>query len=317
MLGVLCTRPKGGEPPRKQRWEVSLGYRFLPSFRHFVGTEEQEQREILGNQIVNHVHIWDLGVSYQVNPRWSVYGSIPVIRSWRNQLYVPRGEFTVLSQGDATVGVRRWLFRPPTESRANLGVGVGIKIPAGRFGVTGAALDRNGRPVQATADQSIQPGDGGVGMALDLNGYTPGPLQSWLYVQGTYLVNPRNTNGVNSFRTRAGEEVLSVADQYLLRAGMTRTIPGVRRMAFSMGYRIEGVAVRDLIGGSDGFRRPGYAASIDPGLLFSWRSYTFSVNAPWAVARNRQKSTTDLRNNFHGDAAFADYSILIGVSKRF
>ena len=85
----------------------------------------------------------------------------------------------------------------------------------------------------------------------------------------------------------------------------------------SFGGRIEGVPVRDAFGGSDGFRRPGYAISIDPGLMYGHRSWTFTVNAPVAVERNRKKSVTDYANRFHGDAAFADFSFLFGVSRRF
>jgi hypothetical protein len=42
-----------------------------------------------------------------------------------------------------------------------------------------------------------------------------------------------------------------------------------------------------------------------------------SVNVPWAVERNRKKSVSDYQNRIHGDAAFADYSVIVGISKRF
>ncbi len=53
MLGVLCSRPKDGTTPKKEKFEVSIGYRYLPSHRHFVGTVEQKQRAVLGTEIVN------------------------------------------------------------------------------------------------------------------------------------------------------------------------------------------------------------------------------------------------------------------------
>ena len=108
-----------------------------------------------------------------------------------------------------------------------------------------------------------------------------------------------------------------VTAAYLARGGMTRMIPGLRRMAFSLGARLEGVPVRDLIGGSQGFRRPGYALSIDPGLMFSYRGYTVAANSPWAVRRDRKRSVSDYQNRIAGDAAFADYSVIIGVTRRF
>jgi hypothetical protein len=316
VLGVLCERPKDGKAPGKEKWDLSIGYRYLPSHRHFVGTVEQKQRAVLGNEIVNKFHIFDVSVGYQINSRWSLNASIPVMKAYRNQLYAPSGEVNWISQGDATFGFRRWLFRPPTESRRNIGIGVSLKVPSGSFRQSFSAL-RNGQRITATADQSVQPGDGGTGFATDFNAYTPAWFGSWVYAQGLYLVNPRNTNGVSTFRTRAGETVMSVSDQYLFRAGFTRLIPGLSRVAFSFGTRMEGVPVRDIMGSSDGFRRPGYSLSVDPGLMWSFRGYTFALNGPWAVRRNRKPSVSDIRNGIHGDAAFADYSVIVGVTRRF
>lgn len=317
MLGVLCSRPKDGKPYRPARWEATLGYRFLPSHRHFIGTVEQKQRAVLGTEIRNNANLFDFSVNYQATPRWSLNASIPVVYTTRNQLYVPRGEFTAAGQGDATFGAFAWIFKPPTESQRNIGVGLSMKVPTGRYNVTGNALDARGNPIVATADQSIQPGDGGVGVVATINAYSPTYFHSWLYFQGTYLFNPRNTNGVNSFRSRPLESVLSVSDQYLYRGGVSRTVPGVKRLAVSLGGRIEGVPVRDAFGKSEGFRRPGYAISVDPGVMYSVGRYTFSLNVPWAVERNRKKSVSDYQYRIHGDAAFADYSILFSVSRRF
>ena len=49
--------------------------------------------------------------------------------------------------------------------------------------------------------------------------------------------------------------------------------------------------------------------------LFSWAAalgYT-----PVAVERNRKRSVADYLNNTHGDAAFADYTFMLSVSRRF
>jgi hypothetical protein len=77
------------------------------------------------------------------------------------------------------------------------------------------------------------------------------------------------------------------------------------------------VPVRDAFGSSDGFRRPGYAISVDPGLVYARGRYLFAVNVPFAVERNRRRSVTDLRNGSHGDAAFADYVLTLSVTRRF
>jgi hypothetical protein len=324
VLGVLCSRPESKasrrgatSKPGKERWEVAVGYRWLPSHRHFVGTIEQKQRAILGTEIVNKTHIWDVSASYLISPRWSINTSIPIIKTHRAQLYNPRGDFNVFSQGDMTFGFRTWIFRPPSEALSNIGVGVGVKLPTGRFRVAGPALNAQNQRIIATADQSIQPGDGGTGITFDIHAYTPTYFGSWLYGQGTYLANPRNTNGVSTFRARPLESTFSVTDQYLVRGGVTRLIPGLRKVAGSIGMRLEGVPIRDIIGRSDGFRRPGYSLSVDPGVMFSRGAYTVSMNLPIAVLRNRKQSWTDKMVGIRGDAAFADYSLIMGISRRF
>lgn len=312
VLNALCGRRDHGK-----KWTVAAGYRFQPSSRHFIGTAEQKHREELGNQIQNTYHLLDFVVARQITPRFSLNASLPVVFAYRNQLYVPRGEFQVNGIGDASVGLHSWIFRPPTENGGNIGIGVGLKMPTGRYNATGLALDRGNNAIIATADQSIQPGDGGTGVAVDLQAFHPAPLQTMAYINALYLVNPRNTNGVATFRTRRGEEVLSVTDQYLLRGGLSRAVPRTKNLFVTFGGRMEGVPVRDLLGRSDGFRRPGYAISLDPGVMYNRWGYTFTCNIPFAVERNRRRSVTDIANGFHGDAAFADYTIVIGLLKRF
>jgi len=57
--------------------------------------------------------------------------------------------------------------------------------------------------------------------------------------------------------------------------------------------------------------------SIEPGLAFSYRNHTLSVSAPWAMERNRKISTADMENHTHGDAAFADYTVIATYTRRF
>jgi hypothetical protein len=273
---------------------------------------------VLGTEIKNRYHIFDFAVAYQLNSRWTLNASIPITKNYRNQLYSPTGIVDFVSQGDATVGFKRWMFRAPTESLRNVSLGAALKLPTGRYNQMYDAV-RSGQQIRATADQSVQAGDGGTGVALDINAYTPFAFNSWAFVQGLYLLNPRDTNGVSTFRGGSGEGVMSVADQYLLRSGVTKLLPKARSMAWSMGIRLEGVPVRDLIGKSNGFRRPGYALSIDPGFMMSRWGNTFMVSVPYAVKRDRRRSVPDIARSAtaHGDAAFADYSIIIGYSRRF
>lgn len=73
----------------------------------------------------------------------------------------------------------------------------------------------------------------------------------------------------------------------------------------------------DIIGGSNGFRRPGYAVSLEPGITYSHGVSSFNLGVPVAVYRNRTRSVADRASGGHGDAAFADYLLLLGYSRRF
>ena len=35
-------------------WELTASWRYFKSFRHFKGTEEQKQRQVTGNEVINH-----------------------------------------------------------------------------------------------------------------------------------------------------------------------------------------------------------------------------------------------------------------------
>jgi hypothetical protein len=319
VIGALCnaSSDSGAVAGRPHHFTVTIGYRYQQSDRHFIGTDEQVQREINHNQIENDYHLFDLGVEYQLTPRWSVMGSLPIIKARRDQLYAPKGIYHVSGIGDATAGVRAWLFRPPTESGGNVALGISLKMPTGTYDSVDHAVTSKGQAILATADQSLQAGDGGWGFALDTQAYKPFWKKTILYLSGAYLFNPRDTNGANTFRTKPGETVMSVSDQYLFRGGVSHAVPRFRGLTASIGGRIEGVPVRDAFGGSNGFRRPGYAISVDPGFSYARSRYSFSMNIPWAVERNRRRSVADIMNGGHGDAAFADYAIITSFSRFF
>lgn len=198
--------------------------------------------------------------------------------------------------GDATFGAKAWIFRGPTESGGNVSFGVSLKVPTGA----------------SNTDPSIAPSDGGWGIALESTGYQRTLFQSLLYFSGTYLFNPVNTNGAI-----VKSNQVSVVDQYLCRAGISRPVPKIRTLIATIGGRVEGVPVRDAFSKSDGFRRPGYVISVDPGLVYSYGHNTFSLNVPVAAERNFRRGVLDIANHTHGDGAFADYVLTVSYTRHF
>ncbi|HEY3567941.1 MAG TPA: transporter [Thermoanaerobaculia bacterium] len=306
-----------------------MSWRYQRSFRHFVGTEEQENRAEEGSQVINKIHQAEIGIRYNYNDRWSVSVGIPYLIAQRstpirdaNRVVVDRYITHGTGVGDITVTARRLLWHPRDHPDGNISLGLGIKIPTGQYNETDTVTRIvNGQRVNSieTIDQSIQPGDGGFGAIIDLQVFQRiGQSGFALYGSGTYLINPSNTNGVRTYRTALGEEIMSVADQYLYRAGGSYANSSWKGFGVSLGGRMEGVPVYDLVGGSDGFRRPGYAISIEPAVSWSKGPHTVSLSVPFAVERNRQRSVPDrLVPGRHGDAAFADYLILLGYWRKF
>ena len=139
-----------------------------------------------------------------------------------------------------------------------------------------------------------------------------------MYLDGSYLANPRDMNGVPSMRVGSPTEAVnSVADQYLLRAGAQAMVPGVPGLGLSLGGRLDGVPVRDLLGESHGFRRPGLSLALEPGVSVMVGSTTLGLELGVPFYRNRLASLADLENGTHGDAAFADYLVSARVSHVF
>jgi hypothetical protein len=177
-------------------------------------------------------------------------------------------------------------------------------------------------------DQSIQLGDGGLGFTTEINAYYNIVKGLSVYGNFYYLVNPREQNGTSTARggtastssMRNGSDVMSVPDQYMLRAGVNYMIKG---WTLSAGVREECLTVHDLIGGSNGFRRPGYIVSVEPGVTYDFKKFSLYTYVPVAVKRNRTQSvadkiSTDLTGKYtQGDAAFADYALNIGATFKF
>ena len=292
---------------------VDVGYRVFNSNKYFQGSTEIARP----TAVENHQNIFDFSFQYRLSSRVSLIADVPVYNGSRDQIYAPSGIYRVTGVGDTTIGVQSWLFKPPTEGHGNVSGSLSLKIPTDLDNATGVGITK-GASVVATADPSLQPGDGGWGFVVGAQGYQPVWHMAEFYGQGQYVFNPEDTNGVASFRTQAGQSIDSVPDQYLYRFGFAQIMPKVHRLAFSFGVRGEGVPVRDLIGNSDGFRRPGFILSIDPGVMYTFRHTVLSVNGPWAMYRDRPPSVPEIASNTtNGDAFFADYTVILSLSHHF
>ena len=335
-LGGVCTLDHMnhvGTDSIPSKWQFSLNNRYFESFRHYVGTEEQKQRVDGGTEVINHAYSMDLGLVHNVTYRLSIGFYIPIISNTRSSLYEHGGKERHTTKsfgiGDTRVSAFYWLLNPVKKLKGNIQAGLGIKLPTGDYRYQDRFYSATpGVTIMGPVDQSIQLGDGGTGFTTELNAYYMVSRTVSVYGNFFYLINPREQNGVSTARggvpsassIQYGSDVMSVPDQYMYRVGANFTI---QQFTFTTGMRNECIPVYDLVGGSNGFRRPGYVVSFEPGISYSVKKINLYAYVPVAVTRNRTQSVPDkIRTDItgvyaQGDAAFADYALNIGMSIRF
>jgi hypothetical protein len=300
-------------------FDITLGYRHQYSFRHFVGDIEQKQRMQIGNQVMNKINLLTLNVTYQASRRLSFAVSVPMLFASRRSNNSP---YTTTAQGigDTIIGAQGWLFKPTSEASGNVAVGFGLMLPSGRNNLTNRVDAFDGRgPRDVLLDYSVQPGSGGYGIVFQWQSFRNITGSTQMYLNANYIATPQNTNNVlrNSTNTNSLTAYNSISDQYLVQAGIARPIRKIRGLSVTFGPRWEGVPAKDLIGDSLGFRRPGYAVSLEPGFQYMLGMSLLTVNVGKAILRDRTRSVPDRITGGHGDAAFADYVWTASYSYRF
>jgi hypothetical protein len=334
--GCVALRSTGGycsmQHAEHSKWQLNVTGRYFESFRHFVGKEEQEEREKAGTEVINHQFLLDFAITRNINSRWSVMLDVPIISNTRSSLYEHQnlGRFTTRSfgLGDMRTAVYAWVFDAEKSHKGNLQIGAGIKLPTGSYNYQDYFQLTDTSRRLGPVDQSIQLGDGGTGLTLELNGYYNIIDMLGVYGNFYYLSNPREQNGVSTARGGTPSannilnrsEVMSVPDQYMARAGVSVK---AKNITLSGGLRVEAIPVYDIIGGSNGFRRPGRIVTVEPGVTYTLPKVSIFAFVPAAVSRNRTQSVPDrlatkrTGRYTQGDAAFADYSVNVGAAFKF
>lgn len=293
-----------------KQWQLNIAHRWFESDRHFIGDDEQPQRQAQGTQVINNSHFLDVTATYAWTKRLNFYLTLPYSKHDRSSKYEHRGNANpryhtqASGLGDIRVGANYWVFDPDTTHRGNLSVGVSLKAATGDYTAKDTFM-RPAGPQTRYVDSSIQPGDGGWGFSVDLQGFVHVVGNISAYGNASYLFNPKERVAVTNF---------SVPDSYLARGGFDFTIPSVQGLSLSLGARIEGVPGNDAIGGSRGSRRPGFSVAVEPGVTYAKGRFVGTVTVPIAVHHRR---STTFGSSRPGDAAFADFTINSSVGVRF
>jgi len=243
------------------KWDLNISGRYFKSYKHFNGTDEQTQRVAEATDVRNFSRTMDISLVKKLNEKWSIGFDLPLIYNERSSLYEHVGStmgnprFATFSQGigDIRIAAYKWLIAPKPGAKGNLLGGIGLKMPTGNYKAVDVYHYKLGTSIltrKGPVDQSIQPGDGGWGLTLELNAFRQLNNAFSVYSNAYYLMNPRGNNGVSTARggiasasaIKYTSDVMSVPDQYLLRAGTNLT---VNAMTLSLGARYECIPAKD------------------------------------------------------------------------
>ena len=310
------------------QWVASVTYRYFHSFRDFNSSGQEVVVPMIKND--TYVSAFLVSATYAVNRRLNLTLDLPIQYGSRTNSAEHDGvhvhTMRASGVGDLRFGTNVFLLDPVKHPDQNISLGLGVKAPTGNDAVKDWSFRPTG-PELRPVDSAIEPGDGGWGIFLSGNAFAKVYKNTFAYANAYYLVNPRNMNGVHTINYdvppfTGGDKGLmynSVPDGYLARVGLTYAVWPSKGLTITLGGRIDGVPVHDLIGGSNGWRLPGYSISIEPGISMSHGRNYFGITTPVAVYRQGLNSVPLERthNPLVGIASFSDFQINLTYSYLF
>jgi hypothetical protein len=311
-------------------WQLNINNRYFKSFRDFKGSTDQNTPA--QNEAVVKSYTMEISVGRLLRDGWSLDLSVPVASNSREASLEHGGPNTTrhttrsFGLGDIRFTVYKWLLRPTVRQKGNIQAGLGLKFPTGNFRYEDYFYRNDSTRVWSAVNPSIQLGDGGTGIITELNMFYVLNATRTISLYGNfyYLINPREMNGVAFTAGRipsradslAGNIILSVPDQYSIRAG---AYVNVKNWSFSLGIRNEGSPVKDLVGGSEGVRRAGHNLSVEPGIVYKMKKVSVYAYVPVIVDRKIRQNIPDQHKSKitgtynHSPGGSGNYLVFAGI----
>lgn len=304
-------------------WKVTLAYRRLTSNQWFIGSQESGSLAPGGSPPVFRIHTMVADIGYSFNDRVRAHVAIPFSAGSLSRIWADNAVHEQKASGIGDVGVlgEVWLLEPRSHRRGNVAIELGVKMPTGSHDKPSQFYLGSG-PVDFPADQTIQPGDGGWGVTLQMQGFRQIVDRATLYAAGSYMVNPKARTDITGAPSPAPNSGLywSVPDVYSARTGVALDVLPDHGLSMSLGARVDGIPLRDLIGGGDEntIKRTSYIIYADPGLSFTRDKHNVTLGVPWRVKLNRMKSLAErLPDALPNSGGFARYLLFASYSRRF
>ncbi len=306
------------------QWQAQVSYQYASTNDFFVGDQRVDAPmpngpALYGTPPLRRVSIFDLDVLYGVTNRLSLDLTVPFLSGYSavvqgslasHRLY----EYRAGGLGDVSFQGEYWLTNPLNPSKVSGSVGLGFKAPTGSDSITGPSPTG-----EAPLDENTQLGNGGWELLLRAQGTAQlgGPFVA--YASGYYGLSLTEHTDIAQGGKLNGIPVLrGVPDTYSGRLGAAYLLPFFEGLVFSAGGRINGVTVRDIVGGGDlYFRRPGYEVYFEPGLTWTLGRNMVSFSVPIRIYQRKLDSPLDIAQGVHRGSDFAPFLIVASVARRF
>jgi hypothetical protein len=280
---------------QKGEWQIQGSFNRYTSFEPFTGSEVQQGTIDAGANPKTGGTSLNFQGAYALNPKLNLTAEVPVILSsyWNYPLAGTRYEMKTHGLGDIVVGGRMWFLDTKTSTKQNLALQFALRLPTGNSNYqvsypNGAGLDIKSR----AAKSDVQPGSGGVGLRLALQGFHRFSHFS-VFGNALYLFSLKEQNDTNSIMSTlnpggpsavaANVRYNAVPDSYLYHAGISAPIPGLKKVSVSFGGQMAGVPGYNVLTGDEGFRQPGYLVTVNPSLSIGTKYATYSIGVPVRV----------------------------------
>ena len=131
-------------------------------------TDVREAAAPFGRPLFLNINSVDASVSYGVTDRVDLTLMLPFSYGTQSRFHADLNRHTTQASGlgDVSVVSNMWLRNPACHPNGNVSVGFGLKTPSGNNDALDYFFQPNGSDVRGPVDQSIQLGDGGVGIIL-------------------------------------------------------------------------------------------------------------------------------------------------------
>ncbi|HSE46430.1 MAG TPA: hypothetical protein VLA89_13980 [Gemmatimonadales bacterium] len=304
---------------QRHEWELGVSYRRLTADDWFIEDQIEPDSAPGGQPNQFNINTIDLSLRYGVTEQLSLLFTVPLTTGTNSRIH-PDGNrhgTSATGIGDISLVGNLWLLNASTHPAGNVALGLGIKAPTGKNDIEDDFATPSGT-IQHAVHPGIQPGDGGWGILVQAQGYQRlvGDLSGYFF--GAYMLNPAEKSEISFIP--GGTTPISIPDVYHFRFGAAYPVWRSAGLSTSLGVRFDGIPVRDVLGGDEGFRAPGYTAYIDPGLSISVGASTFTLSVPVRVHGEFKKNVNDQRGGpppFGNRGDLAGYLVFAGYALRF